>query len=472
MTRSLCIAIGLLLAQASGSFGQEVKDIIDIIEDVTQMADGSFGVARTTASQQAMNDKLKYRSKRANERKTFTGDYVPPALPADKKGKFVYGLALFSDDGCNATVDGTKVHGHLGLDQHLPDLDGRFATRPGSFHQLPVVLAPGKKTSITVNYSNTIYVSTPGAPGYPDIDGCTLFLVLIPVDISIRKKGTTNSPVDGLLVMKGDVLQFALAPQFFDSEKQGITIITWHWRQLKGDGSFTPWTSIGATAKGTKFEQPAPAGQIFQVKAIITNAGEPEYKRKNDALHGDDSSGVFNASLRKDKPDYVGVVDQQWQISVRNQALGQLGSTTWSNSVGITGTAVGSGVDPTYVAPIGADKCNLFVFMQANAAGAVVPTRVWRDFQVGFPPWVDRNIAPTADQWNKSADTATGWTWLANTTIPQPGFVVSRRYTLTGTTHVGILDYDGTWINAGAKKVNKAVHLDMSFYQPALFRKK
>jgi hypothetical protein len=40
--------------------------------------------------------------------------------------------------------------------------------------------------------------------------------------------------------------------------------------------------------------------------------------------------------------------------------------------------------------------------------------------------------------------------------------------------HVGILDYDGSWINAGALDINKFIHLTdpADSYKPAHFRRR
>jgi hypothetical protein len=72
-------------------------------------------------------------------------------------------LAIFSDDGCEVSVDGQMILTNYGKGQHLPDLNQ-------SFHVLtkfkPVV---GKTYTIRVRYSNTIFL------GPQDIDGATLF---------------------------------------------------------------------------------------------------------------------------------------------------------------------------------------------------------------------------------------------------------------------------------------------------------
>lgn len=45
------------------------------------------------------------------------------------------------------------------------------------------------------------------------------------------------------------------------------------------------------------------------------------------------------------------------------------------------------------------------------------------------------------------------WLHLNTTETPQPGFVV------TANLHMGIIDYDGTCINAGEKLVHKRIQL-------------
>ena len=167
----------LLLAQA----------VQELIYDVTEMADGSVEQARLEAQRQAEGIGPSYRSYQKNERKSFSGEYTPPDLPEDKKGRFVYGLALFADDGCNVSVKGSQIHSRLQQPQHLPDLEK-------SFHVLPVAVAPGQPVRIIVDYSNTIYNEDVQGPGYPDVDGCALFLYLIPVAIAVdgNRDGTIN----------------------------------------------------------------------------------------------------------------------------------------------------------------------------------------------------------------------------------------------------------------------------------------
>jgi hypothetical protein len=147
-----------------------------------------------------------------------------------------------------------------------------------------------------------------------------------------------------------------------------------------------------------------------------------------------------------------------------------LGSTAYAKSVGFKPVAFG--VDSTLNFK-DSWKCNIFVFRMANSAGASVPTKNWRDYQFGFPPYVDRAVPPGANDWYNSAYSIGNWTWKASTTSPQPGDTAVHQHTsiqVGGAAHIGIVDYDGSWINAGKNNVNKSIHISDGDYQPTNFR--
>ena len=169
------VVVFCLPGQMASLFGQSVTALI---HDVSNAGDGSITQARLEAQRQAMGTGPAHRSSEKDDSRTFSGKYTPPELPEDKKGRFVYGLAVFSDDGCNVTVGGSSIQQRLGQAQHLPDIGT-------SFQVLETVLAPGEPIDITVNYSNIIYNDDPKSHDYPDIDGCTLFLYLIPAAIAV-----------------------------------------------------------------------------------------------------------------------------------------------------------------------------------------------------------------------------------------------------------------------------------------------
>ena len=177
-----------LAGQIAGLFGQSVTSLI---HDVSNVADGSVTQARLEAQRQAMGAGPAYRSSEKDDFRSFSGRYTPPELSEDKKGRFVYGIALFSDDGCNVSVDGSLIHKRVGEAQHLPHI-------ASSFHVLQTALAPGEPVDITVNYSNIIYNDDPKSRDYPGIDGCTLFLYLIPAAIAV------DANRDGAIAFSGE----------------------------------------------------------------------------------------------------------------------------------------------------------------------------------------------------------------------------------------------------------------------------
>ena len=69
---------------------------------------------------------------------------------------------------------------------------------------------------------------------------------------------------------------------------------------------------------------------------------------------------------------------------------------------------------------------------------------------------------------------ADGWGFQGVIPDPAPGMVVASPRASAGTRHghVGFLDYDGSWINAGSKTVNKSVHLlnPLPHYRPNNYR--
>ncbi len=155
------------------------------IQDWSNYKDGHVNYARQAAQLQSeKGEGLGYRStpeqenrdkKKISDRQMFeiknpkdqSKPFIPPPLPADKAGKGLYGLAIFSDDGCTVRVNGKVVEPEkAGVGQTLGKLDQ-------SFHVLKVLLAPEIPVEITVEYTNTIYYRN---QENPDIDGCTLFM--------------------------------------------------------------------------------------------------------------------------------------------------------------------------------------------------------------------------------------------------------------------------------------------------------
>lgn len=147
--RLLPALFGLWLASAySTSHAANLGDIFSNLDTADLQA------AKTVAAGQAVaNASPRYNSVKV-EQVTFEGYFTP----ANANSK----LAVFSDDGCDVYVNGTRIHNRLSQGQHLPDLNQ-------SFHVLTQTWTAGTRYEIKVVYSNTIY------QGVTDIDGATLF---------------------------------------------------------------------------------------------------------------------------------------------------------------------------------------------------------------------------------------------------------------------------------------------------------
>ena len=325
---------------------------------------------------------------------------------------------------------------------------------------LPTLPAPAPNTNATLNYFELAQ-----------------FDFLLPVEVVVRKNTEATAPDTGLLVKKGDVVTFNIngsAPaSAFPLPPESVK---WKTRQLKHDGTTTAW--IDVAGQGAELEFTTNESGVFEAKAIVTpqggQASEFPLIRKKDAPHADSSLGQVQDFHKAGAADYFGVADQQWQIDVRNKAFENLGSEYYKNQ----GECV---VQGSTVAPNPSNKCNIFIYHKCGDAGA--PVSLTRG---GLPSF--RTGPPLAiDWWNDNSgrmDNAgrtitsfdiPNWSRLPDGTMPQPGLVVAHP-NLAGEpdqylSHVGIFDYDGSWISAGFAKVNKYYHPKTSGYQPQGYRK-
>jgi hypothetical protein len=272
--------------------------------------------------------------------------------------------------------------------------------------------------------------------------------ILLPVDIKVVKEGETTAPEDGLIVKKTDTVRYRLSPGLPDAPLLLEDKIQWHWKILKWDGTYSGWTAYEDGQGHTFTAQPEDAG-IYEVKATVD--GQDFFlKRAKDDPH---------SAKKKDENECFGVVDEQWQINVRNQAKANLGSVAYAFAV--ANENVGK---KEY-------KCNLFVGHKATNGGAIVPKINGRN------PF--SKYYPIANQWaGTQVANIPGWILLPVNTYPQPGYVVARGAP-GGIGHTGIVDYDGAWIGAGTFNVNRKADLrnDISLrsgtstYQSARFHK-
>lgn len=294
--------------------------------------------------------------------------------------------------------------------------------------------------------------------------GQTVAGILLPVQIEVRKKGDTVPP-NGVLVKTGDVLEFALAPQFFDTEDNFESLITWQFRQRKADGTYEDWADFGTHGTGTKFEHTTATGGIFQVKAVITNGGEHEYKRKKNEKIGNFEYGPG----KKDQPDSIGVCDTEIQIAICREAQNFYGSEIYA---GWNVLPAQHGFPEYPASGNSVIRCNIFVAHRATVAGAVVPKI--NGFFNEYPP--------LANEWAGIEDTSiwpgdpthiAGWPILSSATYPQPGWIIAHPQP-GDAGHCAITDYDGEGIGAGTSGTVNKKYLEfwdgtsrLRMYQPA-----
>ena len=275
-------------------------------------------------------------------------------------------------------------------------------------------------------------------------------IILEPVDIEVFNEETCEAPADGLVTLKTETLRYRLLRYVWETPVLLADKLQWYWRILKWDGTYSDWTAYQNGQGHTFAAQPITAG-IYEVKAKL---GDLEFFLER---FGDDP----HSTKKRGENDCIGIADEQWQINVRNQAKGSLGSGAYAQDVA-AGPIFG-GIDA------GKAKCNLFVADKATDGGAPVP-RINGIVGTSFP---------FANQWSGAVTKPIpAWTLLPRETYPQPGFVVARNNAPNG--HCGIIDYDGAWISAGEFNVNRNADIRSPGYNdedpatpkgPARFRK-
>jgi hypothetical protein len=301
-------------------------------------------------------------------------------------------------------------------------------------------------------------------------------LNLVSVEVVVRKKTETAAPETGLLVKKGDVITFdvngpAPAGEFpFPPES-----VKWKVRQLKHDGTTTGWADIGG--QGAELDFTTDQGGVFEAKAVVTPPGgqaeDYPLTRKKDAPHSDSSEDAAQDIHKAGAVDYFGVADKQWQIDLRQKALADLGSDKYKRD----GLLVWQWWPYPRVASAGSNKCNFYVYNKCNDAGVPVPLNsrgVYGNPPMAIDWWNDNGLGKKDDDGRTiSSIDIPGWGRLPDNAMPQPGLVVARpvldEQPVSYSAHCGIFDYDGSWISAGAAKVNKYCHPQK--YQPQGIRK-
>jgi hypothetical protein len=369
-----------------------------------------------------------------------------------------------NEHGAPQTGFAIKVQNANGmLDEMAVPPDGRITLRwdhtaPQLYQQLlsPTGLTLFLKRDSRVTESHTLSLELLKKREWYEHESKRIAMVdLLPVDINVSKEGTSAAPhwTGGLVVKKTDTVRYRLSPGVPDVPLLLEDKIRWHWRILKWDGTYSDWTAYQDGQGHTFTAQPEDAG-IYEVKATFD--GQDFFlKRKNDDLYSTKKTG---------EKDCFGVVDEEWQISVREKAALWLGNEDYAQA------------KEKQPIPENQPKCNLFVAHCGTLGGAEVP---WIN---GGSYFIGALYPPVANQWagkkvNDILKHIPNWTLLPEETYPQPGWIVARAGKKHG--HTGIIDYDGAWIGAGPINVNRKADLrndislrsGPSIYQPARFRK-
>ena len=291
---------------------------------------------------------------------------------------------------------------------------------------------------------------------------------LIPVSLNIHKQDEPQ-PADGVLAKVGDTVVYqvpGLVP-LVTSAVLAASDINWEWRKLRGDGTFGPWTGF-SSGNGPTVQVVESGAGIFQIRVRIdvpNGSRYFDYIRRVDDPHGKDSNGIMNPIYKAGQPDYVGIAAGEAQILLARKAREYRGSQAYALQATIA-------VTPTISATQGDNKCNVFIYHMATMSGATVPLDAG-----GWPP--------RAYDWYDSGTAISGWAWRSASEWAEPGIIVARYMDGDGwadyldwgfrwpstSAHCGIIDYDGAWINAGSKNVNRYPHLTSSSYQTANTRK-
>ena len=378
-------------------------------------------------------------------------------------------VTLVSDDGCTISITDDK-----GKKQEWLKESGKGHDISKGRRDYPHILMPGTHP-FDIEYSQTYYNP---APGKKDLDGITLFVTPVVVDISVRKQ---NAPTENsrVLLIKGECIEMALNKDMLGQKSKFKDIITWEICRLRASKTLnfeTQWVEVG---NGTTCTYQCNTPGIYRVRSKI-NGKIFTYTRREDAYGGKKSP-----FLCRGDPDCVGVVNSQHEKNLINSAIADLMKKTYAkltpwydfdkledvfrNASPPLDTATKQlyteaallkkevknyghnafGMNNFY----NQSKCNIFVFYHCHSCGIDIPT---------FTINLVQSRAPIVAEWISPNTTIKGWKWFkASTVLPEPGWLCFDD------AHCAIIDYDGAGISGGVSDNNKILYLIF----PNYFRK-
>lgn len=369
------------------------------------------------------------------------------SLTTDTDGNaHVAAVALISDDGCDVRVNGTQWLKESGKGHDISKGLRRYGK----------LLLPGDENRFDIEYSQTFYDP---AVLENDLDGLTMVVIPIPIDISV--KDSSGKMNDRILVKKGETIEVAIHPVFWEHDLPGNDKIEWELGRLSGTGKVS-WEKVGM--KGSKISIQMEESGIFRLRATI-NGISFDYRRHQDVPH---HRGVIG--LQGGDYDYVGVYDYDIQKKLVDRAY--LYCTQQSDKFlqdKPFDLSVYSSLNPIFPFQMkGAPKCNIFVYVVAYEEGVKIDMILRLPFMYRTPPLVEEWCNPLEKI--RTSPYPRYWVHYYDRSFPEPGFIVC------GSEHMGILDYDGRWISAGdINVVNKRAcfpGVGEDFYPVEAFRER
>lgn len=324
-------------------------------------------------------------------------------------------VTLVSDDGCTISITDDKKQKQEWLKESGQGHDISKGRR-----DYPKLLMPGTHT-FDIEYSQTYYNP---APGKKDLDGITLFVTPLVVDISVRKQ---NAPTENgrVLLIKGESLEMALNKEMLGEQSKFKDTITWELCRLKCDtgGGCTYETGWNKVGNGTTCTYQCATPGIYRVRAKI-NDKIFTYTRREDAYGGKKS-----AFLCRGDPDCVGVVHSQNEKNLIASAVEYMLKTHYAKATPWYDPDELESIFKNSIPPLtpqqkqfaqecsllrrqikiyghrdfandlkGSSKCNLFVYYQANSCGMEIPTLTYKTLT---PPFL-KFCAPLVKDWINS----------------------------------------------------------------------
>lgn len=297
--------------------------------------------------------------------------------------------------------------------------------------------------------------------------------VLTP-DVYIQPNGTKHTGYyKGL---KEEPVNFRALPAGDDGPAFPIpgTNVLWIQQRLHTNGTFGNEEELGT---GWNYTLPEAVAGLWKVIARITVPNgeyvDVPFVRYKDAPYGFDSVGRFNSALRAGKSHFYGIASHPLQLKVLEDARSYLGSTAYAKKNQIDTVPN----HPNNPSNTDSPKCNIFVYHQIYKQ---IETRVpfyYRWSRSNFS-WVVAAPAARQDWWDSPPENVPLLEFVWNqrwvTAMPEPGDIVSSGGGGPGSSgHMGILDYDGSWINAGTNHVNRFPNLNDRFgdFQPSHIRR-